>query len=53
MFNTYNMGIGLALALDPADVREAVEFLEGWGFPAWEIGHAEAARGAGGELRFG
>ena len=51
MFNTYNMGIGFVLALDPADVQKAAAFLEQKGFPAWEIGRVEKAR-AGGELRF-
>ena len=31
MYNTYNMGIGMILALDPADVDKAMEVLELWG----------------------
>jgi phosphoribosylformylglycinamidine cyclo-ligase len=45
MFNTYNMGIGFVLALAPGDSRNAVEFLDERGFPAWEIGRVE--RGSG------
>jgi phosphoribosylformylglycinamidine cyclo-ligase len=41
MFNTFNMGIGFVLALAPADVRNAIEHLDGMGFPAWEIGYIE------------
>ncbi|MDR0599688.1 MAG: phosphoribosylformylglycinamidine cyclo-ligase [Treponema sp.] len=49
MFNTFNMGIGFVIALDRADVRRAIEYLDGRGFPAWEIG--ETAAGSG-EVRF-
>ena len=53
MFNTFNMGIGFVLALAPGDVRQAVEHLDGMGFPAWEIGRVEKAAGTGeGALRF-
>ncbi|MDR2071743.1 MAG: phosphoribosylformylglycinamidine cyclo-ligase [Treponema sp.] len=52
LFNTYNMGIGFVLALDREDVQEAVEYLDGLGCPAWEIGRIEAGRGAKGEVRF-
>jgi phosphoribosylformylglycinamidine cyclo-ligase len=52
MFNTYNMGIGFVLALDPADSREAIEYLDGGGFPAWEIGRVETAQSGAGEVRF-
>jgi phosphoribosylformylglycinamidine cyclo-ligase len=45
MFNTFNMGIGFVLALAPDDVRQAIEHLDGMGFPAWEIGHVEKAAG--------
>jgi len=44
MFNTYNMGIGFVLALAPEDVTRAAAFLEGKGFPAWEIGRVEKSR---------
>jgi phosphoribosylformylglycinamidine cyclo-ligase len=52
LFNTYNMGIGFVLALDREDVREALEYLNGLGCPAWEIGRLEADQGAKGEVRF-
>ncbi|WP_010257211.1 phosphoribosylformylglycinamidine cyclo-ligase [Treponema primitia] len=45
MFNTYNMGIGFVLALTPEDSRKAIEFLDGKGFPTWEIGRVEAGNG--------
>ncbi|GHU71876.1 phosphoribosylformylglycinamidine cyclo-ligase [Spirochaetia bacterium] len=55
MFNTYNMGIGFVLALAPSDVRRAIEYLDSKGFPAWEIGRVDIAKGvdgAPGEVRF-
>jgi phosphoribosylformylglycinamidine cyclo-ligase len=52
LFNTYNMGIGFVLALDPKDSGKAVEYLDGKGFPAWEIGRVATGRGKAGELRF-
>jgi phosphoribosylformylglycinamidine cyclo-ligase len=38
MFNTYNMGIGFVLALRPEAAKEAIEFLDSQGYPAYEIG---------------
>jgi len=38
MFNTFNMGIGFVLALEPADAKKAIDLLDDQGFPAWEIG---------------
>jgi phosphoribosylformylglycinamidine cyclo-ligase len=52
LFNTYNMGIGFVLALDRKDVREAVEYLDGLGYPTWEIGRVDAGRAAAGEVCF-
>ncbi|GHV93184.1 phosphoribosylformylglycinamidine cyclo-ligase [Spirochaetia bacterium] len=52
MFNTYNMGIGFVLALAPADLRKTIEYLDSKGFPAWEIGRVDTAKGAAGEVRF-
>ncbi|MDR2053958.1 MAG: phosphoribosylformylglycinamidine cyclo-ligase [Treponema sp.] len=43
MFNTCNMGIGFVIALPPDEGRTAVEYLDGLGFPSWEIGRVEAA----------
>jgi len=37
------MGIGFVLAVNPANVRTAIEFLDSAGFPAWEIGKVEKA----------
>ncbi|GHT66259.1 phosphoribosylformylglycinamidine cyclo-ligase [Spirochaetia bacterium] len=52
MFNTYNMGIGFVLALKSADVRRAIEYLDSKGFPAWEIGRVDTAKGDHAGLRF-
>ena len=55
MFNTFNMGIGFVLAAAPADVRAAIEHLDGMGFPAREIGRVEktaAVNSGQGALRF-
>jgi len=52
MFNTFNMGIGFVMALAPANVRQAIEHLDGMNFPAYEIGKIEKAAGAQGVLRF-
>jgi phosphoribosylformylglycinamidine cyclo-ligase len=49
LFNTFNMGIGFVLAVDKADVTSCIEFLDGQGFPAWEIGMVQTGRK---ELRF-
>jgi phosphoribosylformylglycinamidine cyclo-ligase len=49
MFNTFNMGIGFVLALDPDDLPAALEFLGDRGYPAWEIGRVEKGSG---KLRF-
>jgi phosphoribosylformylglycinamidine cyclo-ligase len=43
MFNTFNMGIGFVIALPSEDSGAAIEYLDGLGFPAWEIGRVEAA----------
>jgi phosphoribosylformylglycinamidine cyclo-ligase len=47
-FNTFNMGIGFVIAVAPEDSRRVIGYLEGAGFPAWEIGRVEAAQGSGG-----
>ncbi|GHU59518.1 phosphoribosylformylglycinamidine cyclo-ligase [Spirochaetia bacterium] len=52
LFNTYNMGIGFVLAVAPADSRRTIELLDSRGFPAWEIGRADAAKGDHSEVRF-
>lgn len=38
MFNIYNMGIGMVLAMDKADALEAIKILEGHGEKAYVIG---------------
>jgi phosphoribosylformylglycinamidine cyclo-ligase len=52
LFNTYNMGIGFVLAAAPEDSRRTIELLDNRGFPAWEIGRVEAAKGDRSEVRF-
>ncbi len=42
MYNTFNMGIGMVLALDPADADTAVETLHAAGEEAWIIGSIAA-----------
>lgn len=42
MYNTYNMGLGMVLALDPADVAKAVEAIESAGEKAYVAGRVEA-----------
>ena len=38
MYNTYNMGIGMVIAVDPADKDKAIELLEAAGETAYVIG---------------
>lgn len=42
MYNTYNMGIGMAVAVDPADAEAAKRAMEAAGETVYEIGHIEA-----------
>ena len=42
MYNTYNMGIGMVLALDPADVEKAMEAMKEAGEEPYIIGKIEA-----------
>lgn len=42
MYNTYNMGLGMVLALDLADVDKAMAALEAAGEKAYVVGKAEA-----------
>lgn len=42
MYNTYNMGIGMVLAIDPADVDKAMEALKAAGETCYELGQVEA-----------
>ena len=42
MYNTYNMGIGLVLAVDSADVDKTLQAVEAAGEKGYVIGHIEA-----------
>jgi len=42
MYNTYNMGIGMVLALDEADVDAAAAAIQAAGEKAYVIGRAAA-----------
>ncbi|MFT4105385.1 MAG: phosphoribosylformylglycinamidine cyclo-ligase [Lacrimispora sp.] len=42
MYNTYNMGIGMVLAVDPSDVHEAMEAIRQAGDISYVIGHTES-----------
>ncbi len=42
MYNTYNMGLGMVLAIDPADKDKALAAIEAAGDKAWVVGSVEA-----------
>lgn len=42
MYNTYNMGIGMILAVDPADADKTMAALKDAGETCYELGHVEA-----------
>ncbi len=42
MYNTYNMGLGMVLAVDPADADKTVAALQSAGEKAWVVGEAAA-----------
>ena len=42
MYNTYNMGIGMIVAVDPADVRSTMEAVRKAGEMPYLIGHIES-----------
>ena len=42
MYNTYNMGIGMMVAVDAADVDKTLEALKAAGETAYVVGHIEA-----------
>ncbi|MCD8015827.1 MAG: phosphoribosylformylglycinamidine cyclo-ligase [Lachnospiraceae bacterium] len=44
MYNTYNMGIGMAVAVDPADVEKAKAAIASSGETVYEIGVIEAGK---------
>lgn len=45
MFNIFNMGIGMVLALDPSDVDEAIRILSSYGDKATVIGEVTSEPG--------
>ena len=42
MYNTYNMGLGMVVALDPADVEKAMEAIKAAGDECFVVGSVEA-----------
>ncbi len=42
MYNTYNMGLGMVLAVDAADVEKTIAAIEAAGEKAYVVGHCEA-----------
>ncbi len=42
MYNTYNMGLGMVVAVDPADVDKAMEAIKAAGDTVYKVGHIEA-----------
>ena len=38
MYNTYNMGLGMVIAVDPADVEKTLAALEATGDKAYVVG---------------
>ena len=42
MYNTFNMGIGMVVAVDPADVEKTMEAMRAAGDTPYVIGHVEA-----------
>lgn len=47
MYNTFNMGLGMILAVDPADVEKTIEAINAAGYESYEVGYiAEGEKGA-------
>ena len=42
MYNTFNMGLGMVIALDPADVETAMAAIQEAGDTCYVVGHVEA-----------
>ena len=42
MYNTFNMGLGMVLAIDEKDVEKTISALEAAGDKAWVVGKVEA-----------
>lgn len=45
MYNTFNMGIGFVLAVSKEDSVKTINFLENFGFKAYQIGHVIEGKG--------
>ena len=39
MYNTFNMGLGFIMAIAKEDAKKAIDFMNGEGFPAYEVGY--------------
>ena len=46
MYNTYNMGLGMIVAVDPADVDTAMKAIEAAGDKCYVVGSIEAGEKA-------
>lgn len=47
MYNTFNMGLGMVFAVDPADVEKTIEAINAAGYESHEVGYiAEGEKGA-------
>ena len=42
MYNTFNMGLGMIVAVDPADVDKTMEAIKAAGDQPYVVGHIEA-----------
>ena len=42
MYNTFNMGLGMVIAVDPKDVETAMKAIESAGDTCYVVGHVEA-----------
>lgn len=42
MYNTYNMGLGMVLAVDPADAEKTMEAIKKAGETPYEVGTVES-----------
>jgi phosphoribosylformylglycinamidine cyclo-ligase len=42
MYNTYNMGVGMVLAIDSADADKTIDAINAAGDKAWKLGTVEA-----------
>ena len=44
MYNTFNMGVGMVLAVDPADADKTIEAVNAAGDKAWKLGTVESGK---------